>query len=104
MRSLPRVAVAELEHDHRDGPASCEHCSQHDHSDRRIVAHYRGVEIKAWEVVCPKCGSTEIVVNRWTEVGKRLMTELTGAQWRVPAGDDVGSPVGEADTLQEEMT
>jgi hypothetical protein len=76
-----KVAINTKEHLHHPprGAAGCPVCSRHDHTDHRIIGLIGGVEIKAWEITCPRCGSTEVVVGRLTELGKKILADAIAA-------------------------
>ena len=73
---MKRVRFADITaHDHHRGAASCPLCSKHDHTDTRIAGWIGGVDVKCWEITCPACGSVEVVINRFSEVGKKVHAE-----------------------------
>jgi predicted nucleic-acid-binding Zn-ribbon protein len=59
-------------HDHHKGAGKCPVCGKHDHTDTRVAGWVGGAEVKCWEINCPACGTHEVVINRFSDVGKKV--------------------------------
>jgi hypothetical protein len=60
------------DHNHTLGTESCPLCSKHDHSDIRWIGTDGGVDCPAWHITCPKCGTPEVIMQKWTDMGKAI--------------------------------
>jgi predicted nucleic-acid-binding Zn-ribbon protein len=72
------IRIDAKDHDHLNGHRGCPRCSRHDHTDRRIIGADHGVPVKAWEVLCPHCGTTEGTFTHITSEGRALLHRILG--------------------------
>lgn len=76
-----RARVADITaHDHHKGAEKCPLCRRHDHSDTRVAGWIGGVPVKCWEIACPRCGTTDLVLGRWTDAGREVHAKALAAK------------------------
>lgn len=71
-----------VEHDHRNGTASCPVCRRHDHTNTAAYGLDRdGTSVPGWYFTCPKCGGgsdAQMFIERgWTKDGIAWMRANT---------------------------